>query len=245
MRRASILAAFVGLVAISFAASARTLSAACPEWLEVLNPFHGTPVDVHCSSDCENCGHEICVDRTKVEECVKGEKKLYKTSMRKEYVSIPETRYRFETKCVTREVPCDYCKPVCKTEEVDHPYQVEHWEREELPCGGERFCKSCETKTEKLPVVGECETKPGKTTVKVHYITCVKVPYTVYRQVEKEVPVKQPYYEHCEVPICRHVCENCGGLGCQFCKPGAECANGAPPANPAVTFLPPPDDPSH
>jgi hypothetical protein len=108
--------------------------------------------------------------------------------------------------------------PVCKTTEVDHQYQIEHWEKESLPCGDERYCKTCETKTEKLPVVSDCETKPGKTTIKVHYWTCVKVPYTVYRQVEKEVGVKQPYCEKVEVPICRHVCEHCGGLGCEFCK---------------------------
>ena len=44
------------------------------------------------------------------------------------------------------------------------------------------------------------------------------MPYTVYRQVEKEVGVKQPCYEKVEVPVMRHVCEHCGGLGCEFCK---------------------------
>jgi hypothetical protein len=234
-RRTFGLIAFSAFVVMLVAMPVRSLRADCPSWLVALNPFHGTPVDVHSPAACETCGHEVCVDRTKVEECVCGEKKLYKTSVHKEYVAIPETRYRWEVKCVTREVPCDYCKPVCKTEEVDHPYQVEHWEKEDLPCGGERYCKSCETKIEKLPVVNDCHNEPGKTTVKVHYMSCVKVPYTVYRQVEKEVGVKQPYYEKAEVPICRHVCENCGGLGCGVCSDRPDClinnANAPPPTN--------------
>ena len=248
MNRISILKVFVVVVTILVAASARTLFADCPPWLEALNPFRGTPVDVHCPADCDNCGHEVCVDRKKVEECVVGEKKLYKTSVRKEYVAIPETRYKWEMKCVTREIPCDYCKPVCKTEEVDHQYQAEHWEKQELPCGGERYCKTCETKTEKLPEVNSCHTEPGKTTVKVHIWTCVKVPYTVYRQVEQEVGVKQPYHEKAEVEVCRHVCENCGGLGCSSCKgavDGPSSVENCPRCigECSVTDLPPVDTP--
>ena len=225
MSKISILAVFVAVVAISVVMPVKTLLADCPAWLESLNPFRGTPVDVHCPASCDNCGHEVCVDREKVEECVVGEKKIYKTSVHKEYVAIPEVRYKWEMKCVTKEVPCDYCKPVCKTEEVDHQYQAEHWDKEELPCGGERYCKTCETKTEKLPVVDGCHTEPGKTTVKVHIWTCVRVPYTVYRQVEKEVGVKQPCYEKAEVQVCRHVCEHCGGLGCNFCKGNSDSPN--------------------
>jgi hypothetical protein len=52
------------------------------------------------------------------------------------------------------------------------------------------------------------------------------VPYTVYRQVEQEVGVKQPCYEKAEVQVCRHVCENCGGLGCKFCKGDSDCPKG-------------------
>ena len=73
--------------------------------------------------------------------------------------------------------------------------------------------------------------------------TCVKVPYTVYRQVEKEVGVKQPCYEKVEVQVTRHVCENCGGLGCHFCQPTAECVTEPVPLPPAPlppAPLPPP-----
>jgi len=242
MRRVLNPAALVALIVLS--AVSMTLGADCPEWLAVLNPFRGTPVDVHCPADCDNCGHEVCVDRTKVQDCVKGEKKVYKSSVHKEYVAIPEVRYRWEMKCVTREIPCETCKPVCKTEEVDHPYQVEHWEKQEISCSEDRYCKSCETKIEKLPVVTDCETKPAKTTIKVHYITCVKVPYTVYRQVEKEVGVVQPCYEKVEVPICRHVCEHCGGLGCKFCQ-GGTCPDNVPDGNSTLRPLPPVDEPPH
>lgn len=214
--------AFTVLAAISFVMPAHSLIAGCPDWIQGLNPFRGTPLDVHPPAACENCGHEVCVNRNKVEDCVVGEKKCYRSLVRKEYVAIPETRYKWEMKCVTKEVPSECCQPVCKTEEVDHQYQVEHWDKQTLPCGGDRYCKTCETKTEKLPVVKDCETKPGKTTIKVKYWECVKVPYTVYRQVEKEVGVKQPYYEKCEVHVTRHVCENCGGLGCGSCKSQAD-----------------------
>jgi hypothetical protein len=244
MRNIFILSAFVGLIAISAATHERTLFASGPECLEALNPFRGTPVDVHCSTDCDTCGHEFCIDRKKVEECVTGEKKVYKSSVRKQYVSIPEVRYRYRMKCVTKEVPCDYDKPVCKTEEVDHQYQVEHWEKEELPCGSERICKSCETKTEKLPVVGDCQTKPGKTTVKVHIWTCVKEPYTVYRQVEQEVGVLQPRHEKAEVTVCRHVCEHCGGLGCEFCKQHPDVPSGINISDPSAIDRPRPDEAS-
>jgi hypothetical protein len=218
MSKVSISTMIVVLVAIPISSFNKVLRADCPDYLQALNPFRGTPVDIHCPASCDTCGHEVCVDRQKVEDYVKGEKKLYKSTVRKQYVAIPEVRYRWEMKCVTREVPCECCMPVCKPEEVDHPYQAEHWERDELPCGSERYCKTCETKTEKLPEVTTCETKPGKTTIKVHYWTCVQVPYTVYRQVEQEVGIKQPYYEKVDVPICRHVCEHCGVFGCSCDK---------------------------
>jgi hypothetical protein len=118
-------------------------------------------------------------------------------------------------KWVTKEVPAEYCKPVCETRNVDHPYEVEHWQKQELDCG-ELHCKTCEPKTEQI-ACKTCKTEPGKTTVKVHYWSCVKVPYTVYRQVEREVCVKQPRYEKVEIPVTRYVCQNCGGRGCGQC----------------------------
>ena len=146
------LLAFTMLAAISLAAPVPSLFAGCPCWLEELNPFRGTPLDVHAPDACNNCGHEVCVNRDKVEDCAIGEKKCYKSTVRKQYVAIPETRYKWEMKCVEKEIPCTCCQPVCKTEQVDHQYQVEHWEKQELPCGasatarrarpGPRSCRS-------------------------------------------------------------------------------------------------------
>jgi hypothetical protein len=205
-------------VALSLAFPLKMLAGG-PSWLDALNPFRGTPVDVHHPDACENCGHEGSVERAKIEECVVGEKKVYTTSIHKEYVSIPEVRYRYVMKCIVQEVPADYCKTVPKIENVDHQFQAEQWCKDVAPCGDELLTKRCVTQTEKLPVATGCDTKPGKTTVKVHVWTCVKEAYTVYRQVEKEVAVKQPHYEKCEVKITRHECTHCGGLGCEFCKP--------------------------
>ena len=245
MSRISILTAFVALIAFCTVTPGKSVFAGCPAWVEALNPFGGTPVDVHPPAACDNCGHEGCIDRHKVDDCVCGKKKLYKTSVHKEYAAIPEVRFRWKVKCVTKEIPCDYCKPVCKAEEVDHQYQVEHWEKQDLPCGGERYCKSCETKTEKLPVVKDCNTEPGKTTIKVHYLSCVKEPYTVYRQVVKEVGVKQPCYERVEVPITRHVCDHCGGLGCEFGQQCPDCTGSSSGGEPTSNELPVPTESPH
>ncbi len=176
----------------------------------------GTPVDVHCPQACNNCGHEGCIERTPVQDCVVGEKKVSKTTIHKQYVTIPEVRYRFQMVCVEKEIPAEYCKTVCEPKDVEHAYQAEHWQKQTLPCGAELHCKTCETKCEKLPVQ-QCKTETGKTTIKVHYWSCVKVPYTVYRQVEKEVCVKQPRTEKVCVPVTRYECEHCNGLGCPLC----------------------------
>ena len=211
MNRTSIFRAGIALAVIWLLLSVRPASAGCPSWLEALNPFRGTPTDIHPPAACDNCGHELCINRSCEQVCVEGKKKCYKSSIHKEYVSIPETRYKWEMKCIEKEVPCECCMPVCKTEQVDHHYEVEHWEKKTLPCGTEQYCKTCEPKTEQLPVVHDCQTVPGKTTIKVHVWTCVQVPYTVYRQVEKEVGVKQPCYEKVDVTVPRAVCECSGG----------------------------------
>jgi hypothetical protein len=244
MSRISVWTVFVALVSMSIATPARMLRADCLGCLEALNPFGGTPVDVHSPAACDNCGHEGCVVRKKVEDCVCGKEKLYRTSIHKEYVAIPEIRYRWKVKCVTKEIPCDFCKPVCKSEDVDHQYQIEHWEKQDLPCGGELYCKSCETKTEKLPVVNGCNTEAGKTTIKVHYLSCVKEPYTVYRQVVKEVGVRQPCYERVEVPVTRHVCGCCGGSGCESCQQYSGFPSSASGGEPSSDELPAPDQPT-
>jgi hypothetical protein len=189
----------------------------------------GTPVDVHCPQACNNCGHEGCIERTPVQDCVVGEKKVAKTTVHKQYVTIPEVRYKFQMVLVEKEIPAEYCKTVCEPKDVDHCYQTEHWQKQTLPCGAELHCKTCETKVEKLPVE-QCKTETGKTTIKVHYWSCVKVPYTVYRQVEKEVCVKQPRSEKVCVPVTRYVCEHCNGLGCPFCL-GKLCEHGLAKSN--------------
>jgi hypothetical protein len=180
----------------------------------------GTPVDVHCPQACKNCDHETCIERTPIQDCVVGEKKVSKTTIHKQYTTIPEVRYKFCWVLVEKEVPSEYCKTVCEPKEYDHQYQVEHWQKQNLPCGAEQHCKTCETKTEKL-TCQQCKVETAKTTIKVHYWSCVKVPYTVYRQVEKEVCVKQPRTEKVCVPVTRYVCEHCGGIGCRFCRGGA------------------------
>lgn len=217
MRRLSIVGVFAALAALSVAMNSRALYAGDWGWLDVTHLWKGTPVDVHAPQSCEQCGHEGCIERTPVEDCVVGKKKEFKTSVRYEYVSIPETKYRWQMKCITKEIPCDTCKTTCEFKDVDHPYQVERWEKQPTACG-ELHCKTCEQKVERLPVVTDCKTEPAKTTIKVHYRSCVKVPYTVYRQVRQEVCVKQPYCEKVDVPVTRYVCDHCGGLGCGFCK---------------------------
>jgi hypothetical protein len=186
-------------------------------WLDFTKLLPGTPVDVHCPEACNNCGHEGCVERAPVQDCVTGEKKVYKTSIHKEYVSVPEVRYKWQMVCVEKEIPAEYCKTVCEPRDVEHCYQTERWQKQDLGCGVELHCKTCDAKTEKLPVQ-ECKTEKGKTTTKVCYWSFVKVPYTVYRQVEKEVCVKQPCYEKVCVPVTRYVCEHCNGKGCPYCQ---------------------------
>jgi hypothetical protein len=215
MRKPLLFLGVLAITALPFAAPSRTASAADLGWLNPANLLKGTPVDVHRPEASRQCGHEGCIERVPVEDCVTGEKKVYKTTVRREYVAIPEVRYKWEMRWVTKEIPCDYCKPVCETENVDHAYQSERWDKKDLGCS-ELHCKSCEPKTEKMECK-KCKTEPGKTTAKVHYWSCVKVPYTVYRQVEREVCVKQPRYEKVEVPVTRYICRDCGGIGCKRC----------------------------
>ena len=217
MRKVLKLGVFVAVVALPLAFPSRSILAVDWGWLNVTHLWKGTPVDVHRPEACEQCGHEGCIERIAVEDCAVGKKKEFKTSVRCQCVAIPETRYRWQMKCITKEIPCDTCKTVCEINDVDHAYQVERWEKQPGECG-ELHCKTCETKIERLPSVTGCKEEPAKTTIKVHYWSCVKVPYTVYRQVPQEVCVKQPCYEKVEVPVTRHVCSGCGGIGCCFCK---------------------------
>jgi hypothetical protein len=204
-------------LAVVFLASSSTASRADELRTVKLVSHSSTPVDVHLPESCDNCGHETCITRRRVDDCVTGKMKCYKTKICKEYVSIPEVRYVWRMKCITKEIPCDINKAVCKDEEVDHYYETEQWQKFPTECG-DIHCKTCVPQSEKI-TCKRCEIEPGKSTIKVRYWTCVKVPYTVYRQVEKEVCVKQPRYEKVKVPITRHCCEHCNGVGCWICKP--------------------------
>lgn len=190
--------------------------------------FGKSSVDVS-SYECDHCGqiHEAgveCIERIPVSECVKGKKTVYDCKVRYEYVSVPEVRYRWKMKWVTKEIPCEGYKPVCKSEDGQRCYGAERWDEYCADCG-EVHCKSIEHKTENAPCK-YCDCEPGQTTIKVRYKTCVKEPYTVYRQIKRPVCVKQPRFEKVEVTITRHkcrsyecdTCEDCDGAGCASCS---------------------------
>lgn len=165
-----------------------------------------------------------CIERVPVQECVTGKKKVYDCKICYEYVSIPEVRYRWVNKWVTREIPCEYCKPVCKSQEGRKVYGQERWDEQEAACGAKLHCRSIEPMQEKA-ACKYCGREPGETTIKVHYKTCVKEPYTVYRRVKRPICVKQPRYEKVKVCITRHecreldcqTCDACRGAGCDSC----------------------------
>lgn len=183
-----------------------------------LKPYQGRSC---CRTDT-SCPE--CIERVPVQECVTGKKKVYDCKTCYEYVSIPEVRYRWVTKWVTREIPCDYCKPVCKTQDGENSYGEERWDKQPEGCGATLHCRSIDWKREKADCKF-CDRKPGKTTIKVRYKTCVKEPYTVYRQVKRPICVKIPRYEKVKVWITRHecrkpdcpACEFCNGAGCEQC----------------------------
>jgi hypothetical protein len=210
-------AVFAVAAMASIVMPSRTLWAADWSWLNAARLWKGTPVDVHLPECDKQCGHEGCIERVPVTESMPGEKQNHKLHIRYEYLSVPETRYRWQIKRITKEIPCDACTPVCKEEDAEHPFAVESWDKQPLDCG-HLHCKTCVPQTEKVPVK-RCEVVQGKTTIKVHYWSCVKVPYTVYRQVKQEVCVKRPCNQKVNVNVTRYVCKHCGGLGCKLCKP--------------------------
>lgn len=170
--------------------------------------------------ECGECGGhhgpaEHCIDRYPVEDIVVGKKKVFEGKVKYEWVSIPETRYHWKKMLITEEVPCSYCKPICVTGECQKCVGEEKWESLCDKCG-ERHCRHIEHKLELVPTA-ECQHAKGETTIKVKYHSCVKVPYIVYRKEKRPVCVKQPRYEHVEVPITRYVCTHCNGGGCADC----------------------------
>ena len=185
---------------------------------------HKTAVDVPCPQSSDQCKHEGCIQRVPVKECVKGKKLVYDVKKCYEYVTVPETRYRFVTRCVVKEIECSYCMPYCEAKDVPHCYESEKWTTSAI-CGcGQLHCKTCQRKVEKVPCQ-HCGRKPGETVVKVHVRECVKEAYTVYRQVARQICVKKPRYEHVEVSVTRYVCKGCGGKGkgCRDCRDQPPC----------------------
>jgi len=175
--------------------------------------------------ECDECGqiHDSgtkCIVRYPVEVCVTGKKLVYDSKVQYEYVSIPEVRYRWVKKWVTKEIPADYSKPVCKSKPSENCFGTEKWTKEKQECGT-RHCMTVVQNREKA-VSKSCDCKPGKTTIKVRYKTCVKEPYTVYRQVKRPICVKYPRYEKVDVAITKYECEqsgcnHCNGSGCKSC----------------------------
>lgn len=219
MRKLSTLRVVVVVGALVFAFRPGMLPAGELGWGNLAGLVVKSPVDVPCPQSGDQCRKEFCIERVPVTECVKGKKRVYDCKVRREWVTIPETRYRWVTRCITEEIPCCYCKPVCKTKEGVRGYESEEWSEHPFQtccgCGG-IYCKHCQNKREKVECK-YCGREAGETTIKVHYKSCVKQPYVVYRQVCKEICVKKPRFEHVTVPITRYVCKHCGGDGCRHC----------------------------
>lgn len=247
----------------SFAVVSPTQVAAHP--FGFISRFLPLGVDVH-PHECDKCGrvHDPdgpCIERQAVTVCVVGKKEVFKSRIRYEYVSVPETRYYWKKVCLTKEIPCPYCKPVCKTEDCLHCFGREYWEESCKRCGNSRcngvdpccewprvalpslcageesggnscacyvevHCKTIRPCFEKVPSKC-CSHEPGETTITVHYRSCVKVPYTVYRQVKVPVCVKQPRYKKVKVPVTKYVCACGPGSGCSGCNGGTgSCCDG-------------------
>ena len=215
MRKLSVLWVAVAISAMLLLPPQKTFALELP-WSNLGCMLKHSPVDVPCPQSCDQCSGEFCIQRVPVTECVKGKKLVYDAKIRYEYVTIPETRYRFVTRCITKEVKCPACVPTCETTDVCRCYESEQWTTDHLGCGsGQLHCRKCEKKVEKYPCK-KCGRKPGEAVVKVHVRECIKEPYVVYRQVKRPVCIKQPRHERTTVKVTRYVCKNCGGCdqGC-------------------------------
>ena len=169
---------------------------------------HRTGVDVRTYEICPDCGQahdpEVeCIQRVPCPDCVIGKKRLFCGSVHYEYVVVAEVRYRWKTKWITKEVPADFQDPICNTEDGDCLHNVEDWTSCDT-CEGKMYCQTTKSDPDGVEIKRiECE--PGQTTIKVRYKSCVKEPYTVYRQIRRPIAVKQPCYEKVEVPITRYI----------------------------------------
>jgi len=165
---------------------------------------HKTGVDVRSYEVCPECGlshdpDDECIERIAVPDCVTGKKRMFKSSIHYEYVVVAEVRYRWKTKWIEKEVPADFDEPACKTEEGISPSNAQDWTTSDR-CEGRVYCES----TKPDPDAVDCkriECQPGQTTIKIRYKSCVKEPYTVYRQIKRPIAIKQPCYAEVDVPI--------------------------------------------
>ncbi len=232
MKKVSAIWMLLAMSAIPLTTRPNSLSAAEPDSaLKPVGWLTNSSVDVH-PHVCGECGEADdsgveCIERTPVSECVTGKKTVFGCQVRYEYVSIPETRYRWKKRWVTKKIPADTCVPVCKAQDGQNCYGAERWDKYGEGCCSKVHCKSVECKQEKSSCK-YCDSKPGKTTIKVCYKTCVKEAYTVYRQVKRPICVKRPCHEKVKVPItryechrakCDNDCDQCDGSGCASCTP--------------------------
>jgi hypothetical protein len=160
-------------------------------------------VDPDCEVLCDPPSE--CLQRIPCDDCVRGKKKLFCGSICYENVTVAEVRYRWKTKWITKEVPADFEEPICNTDDQESLHCVEDWKSGQW---GE--CKiHCRSMTPAKETVEQkrIDCQPGKTTVKLCYKSCVKVPYTVYRQIKRPIAIKQPCCEKVEVPVKRYACE--------------------------------------
>jgi len=190
--------------------------------------FKKSPIDPH-SYECDECGGTgqdcpKCLERIPKTKCVTGWKRVWKSSIRYEYVSIPEVRYRWKKTLITKEIPADGCDPVCKSKDGQHCYGTEKWEKQNLGCS-KLHCRSINPTHEKTQCK-HIDCQPGETTVKVHYWSCVKVPYTVYRRVRRPICLKEPRHEKVKVSITKYKCKRDKCESCEGDEPGCTIPRG-------------------
>ena len=159
MRKLSVL-----WVAMLLAVPSGTLLAAELPFGNLVGLLGGTHVDMHLPQSSNQCSHEGCIERVPITECVTAKKEVFDVKKCYEYVTIPETKYRFVTRCVVKEVKCPYCMPYCEAQDVPRCYESETWESTGGGgCGGcgQVHCKRCQNKIENV-VCQQCGRKHGQ-----------------------------------------------------------------------------------
>jgi len=212
IRAALLLIAFTAFA--SLAVVLPTQVAAHP--FSFLSRFLPLGVDVH-PHECDKCGrvHKsggLCIERREVTECVIGKKEVFKSRVRCEYVSVAETRYYWKNVRLKKEIPCPYCKPVCKEEDCLHCFGREYWEKSSKlywgksskrcgnsPCNGVDTC--CEWPQVSLP---GCCGKQGEKCEGNSCASCVEVHCKTIRPCQEKVPTKRCSHEKGETTITAH-----------------------------------------